>query len=104
VENSYTAPLEKDFKIDANRAHAFIGHFLCGVETVKRFVNTRLHCNVSNLKMISKSKMLTLHPPGKISADANGYFHVFNKLFTTELKMKQTCTLFCSFTLFIFDS
>jgi len=25
-------------------------------------------------------------------------------LFTTELKMKQNYTLFCSFTLFIFDS
>jgi len=29
------------------------GHFLCGVETVKCFVNIRLHCNVSNLKKIS---------------------------------------------------
>ena len=37
-----------------------MGHFLCGVETVKRFVNIRLHCNVSNLKKISK--MSTLHP------------------------------------------
>jgi len=24
-----------------------MGHFLCGVEGVKRFVNIRLHCNVS---------------------------------------------------------
>ena len=62
VANSYTytAPLEKDFEIDANRARAFTGHCLCGVETVKRFVNIRLHCNVSNLKKISK--MSTLHP------------------------------------------
>jgi len=37
-----------------------MGHFLCGVETVKRFVNIRLHCNVSNLKKISK--MSTFHP------------------------------------------
>ena len=57
---AYIAPFEKDFKIDANRAHAFMGHFLRGVETVKRFVNIRLHCNVSNLKKISK--MSTLHP------------------------------------------
>jgi len=36
-----------------------MGHFLCGVETVKRFVNIRLHYNVSNLKKISK--MSTFH-------------------------------------------
>ena len=35
-----------------------------GVETVKRFVNIYLHCNVSNLK--NKSQMSTLFPPGKI--------------------------------------
>jgi len=35
-------------------------HFLCGAETVKRFVNIPLHCNVSNLKMISK--LSTFHP------------------------------------------
>jgi len=39
-------------KIDANGARAFMGHFLCGVETVN------LHCNVSNLKNISN--MVTL--------------------------------------------
>ena len=32
VANSYTAPLEKDFKIDANGARAFRGHFLCGID------------------------------------------------------------------------
>jgi len=37
MANSYTALLEKDFKIDANGARAFIGHFLCGAETVRRF-------------------------------------------------------------------
>jgi len=37
-----------------------MGYFLCGVETAKRFVNIRLHCNVSNLKKISK--MSTFHP------------------------------------------
>jgi len=37
-----------------------MGHFLCGVETVKSFVKIRLHYNVSNLKKISK--MSTFHP------------------------------------------
>jgi len=32
VANSYTVALEKDFKIDANGALTFMGHFLCGVE------------------------------------------------------------------------
>jgi len=45
VEKSYTAPLEKDLKIDANGARAFMGHCLCGVETVKRFVNDHLYCD-----------------------------------------------------------
>jgi len=44
-----------------------IGHFLYGVERVKRFVNVHLHCIVSNLKRIRKLSTL---PPGKISADA----------------------------------
>jgi len=48
--HSYTAPLEKDFNIDANRARAFMGHFHCGVETVKRFVNVQLHCNQSRIE------------------------------------------------------
>jgi len=61
--NSYTAALEKAFKIDANGARAFMGHFLCGVETIKRFVKIRLHCNVSKMKKISK--MSTLHSPWK---------------------------------------
>jgi len=61
--NPYTAPLEKDFRIEANGARASMGHFLCGVETLKRFVKIYLHCNVSNLKNISK--MSTLSPPGK---------------------------------------
>jgi len=45
------------------------GVFLCCVETVKRFENVYLHCNISNLMRISK--MSTLVPPGKISADAH---------------------------------
>jgi len=36
-------------------------HLLCGVETVKRFVNVHLHCNVSNLKNIRS--MMALSPP-----------------------------------------
>jgi len=55
VANSYAAPLEKYFKLDANGAHAFVGHILSGVKTVKCFVNVQLHCNVSNLKKISKN-------------------------------------------------
>jgi len=38
-----------------------------GVERVKSFVNVRLHCNVSNLKKISKISTLL---SGKSSADA----------------------------------
>jgi len=34
---------------------------LCGVQTVKRFVNFHLHCNVSNLE--KSSKMSTMRPP-----------------------------------------
>jgi len=33
VAHTYTAPLEKDFKIYANEARAFMGHFLCGVDS-----------------------------------------------------------------------
>ena len=47
-----TDPPEKDFKIDANGARAFTGHFPFGVETVRRFVNVRLHCKISNLKNV----------------------------------------------------
>jgi len=57
-----TAPLEKDFKIDATGQRAFLGNFLCGVETGKRSVNVHLHCNVSNLKMISETSTF---PPWK---------------------------------------
>jgi len=40
------------------------------IERVKSFVNVHLHYIVSNLKMISK--ISTLPPAGKISADAHG--------------------------------
>jgi len=38
-----------------------MGKFLCGVETVKNFVNAHFHCNVSisNLKQISKMSRLS---------------------------------------------
>jgi len=46
-----------------------MGNFRCGVEGVKRFMNVRLHCIVSNQKRISN--MSSLPPPGKFSADAH---------------------------------
>ena len=68
-----TDPPEKDFKIDANGARAFMGHFPCGVETAKRFVNVHLHCNLSNQKEISKMSMLS--PSLKYFCHTRGYFH-----------------------------
>jgi len=43
----------------ANEAHFCdcchcMGHFLCGVERVKCFVNIHLHCIYSNLKRVRK--------------------------------------------------
>jgi len=35
-------------------------HFLCDVERLKRFVNVRVHCIVSNLKKMSKISTYTL--------------------------------------------
>ena len=55
-----------------------MGHFLCGVETVKSFVKVHFHCNVSNLKKISK--MSTLALTWKNFCNAHGYFHSFNNL------------------------
>jgi len=53
--------------VAANEAHFCnscrnIGHFICVVERVKRFVNVHLHCIASNLKRISKMSTL---PPWK---------------------------------------
>jgi len=48
-----------------------MGHFLCGVERVKRYVNVHLHCMVSNLK--TTNKMSTLPSLAKISADAHAW-------------------------------
>jgi len=42
----------------------WVGHFLCGVEMVKRFVKVHLHCIVSNLKIITKCRRC---PPWKNS-------------------------------------
>jgi len=46
-----------------------MGHFLCGVERVKCYVNVHLHCMVSNLKITNKMSTLPSH--AKISADAH---------------------------------
>jgi len=42
-----------------------MGHFLCGKEMVKRFVNVHLHCIVSNLEIIRKVAKFPL-PGGEI--------------------------------------
>ena len=46
-----------------------------GAKRQKCFVKIHLHCNLSHLKCISK--MSTLPPSGKISADAHATLHVF---------------------------
>jgi len=54
-----------------------MGHFRCGVEMVKRYVNAHLHCIVSSLKWASK--MSTLPISGKISVNANAcVVYVYN--------------------------
>jgi len=45
-----------------------MGHFRCGVERVKCYVNVHLHCIVSSLKWASKMSTLLIN--GKISANA----------------------------------
>jgi len=77
VANSYTAPFEKDFKIDANGGRAFMGHFLCGVETVKRFERP---FPLQRHKSEKDRQNVDVSPPGKFSANAHGYFHPFSKL------------------------
>jgi len=76
---------EKDFRIDANKVRAFMWYLLSGVETIIRFVNICLHCNVGNLKKISK--MLTFKSHGKISADTHDYFHPFKSLDVWEIRL-----------------
>jgi len=83
VENSYSLQLylKKNFKIDANGARAFMGNFLCGVETRKRFVNVHLHCNVRNLRIISKMSTLSplekCLPPPMATLTLSASFHVW---------------------------
>jgi len=53
----------------ANEAHFCdcchnMGHFLCGAERVKCFVNIHLHCIYSNLEKVRKR--LTMSPLEKI--------------------------------------
>jgi len=57
----------------ANEAHFWqccrnTGHFPCGVERVKRYVNAHLHCIVSSLEWASKMSILPIN--GKISVNA----------------------------------
>ena len=57
----------------ANKTHFWdcchnMGHFRCGVERVKCYVNVHLHCIVSSLKWASKMSTLLIN--GKISANA----------------------------------
>jgi len=64
VAKSYTAPLEKDFKIDANGAHAFMGHFLCAVDWFSQNRNLRdrdqLLVKTSRPRLYQKSRDLRL--------------------------------------------
>ena len=66
----------------ANKAHFWdcchnMGHFRCGVERVKCYVNPHLHCIVSSLKLASK--MSTLPINGKFSVNANAcVVYVYN--------------------------
>ena len=68
-----------------------MGHFLCGVERVKRLVKVHLHCIVSNLKIISK--MSRLPPPGKISADAHAYVVRFSASFEKQVRVFSSHSL-----------
>ena len=45
------------------------GHFCYGVEKEKHFVNVHLHCTVTNMERISK--ISSLPPSGKVSADTH---------------------------------
>ena len=56
-------------------------NFLYGVERGKRSVYVHLHCIVNKLKKIGLSKMSTLLPPGKISADAHVQIVNFDELY-----------------------
>jgi len=69
----------------ANKAHFWeccrnMGHFRCGVERVKRYVNAHLHCIISSLKW--GSKMSTLLINGNVSVNAYAcVIYVYNVTF-----------------------
>jgi len=65
VKKCIAGPLKWNFRA----CYRYTGHFLCGVERAKRFVNVHVHCIVSNLKRITE--ITTLPAPGKIFADAH---------------------------------
>jgi len=65
-----------------------MGQFLCGVETVKRFVNIRLHCNVSNLKKMSK--MSTFHPLEKFLLTPGATFTLSTSYYVWASQAKLT--------------
>ena len=58
---------------NANGAGAFLGNFLCGGETGKRFVKIHLCCIVRNLKNDKRNVDVAPPAPGNISADAHAY-------------------------------
>jgi len=54
-----------------------MGHFHCGVETVKRFERSFA---LQRQQPENDKQNADVSPPGKFSADALGYFHPFSKL------------------------
>jgi len=72
----------------ANEAHLLeccrnMGHFVCGAERVKRYVNVHLQCMVSNLK--TTNKMSTLPSLAKILRTFMPVLSVFINLLCTAL-------------------
>jgi len=57
------------FQKDSNRAYAFMGHFLCGVEIVKRYLNVQYALQRQQPEKDKQNVDVLL---GKISADAHG--------------------------------
>jgi len=62
----------KRFQNSCEWSACFHGAVSLWCRNSKAFVNLHLHCNVSNLKKLSK--MSTLHHPRKIYTDSHGYF------------------------------
>ena len=72
LENvKFQNPGELDLSLPPSSDAHNMGHYLWGVERVKRFLNVHLHCIVSNLQMTGKMSILPPTRPGKISADAH---------------------------------